>query len=330
MKKFFLSIIALMTAIATYAQSTLVATLTHDDNITMFYGVFALQQAHTAATDGDIINLSGGSFASVKVTKALTIRGTGVLDAMPTAIIGDFEIEIPTTATDRLAFEGCIISNTITVKGTLSNAYFLKDNINDITIYNYGNSIYGEMVNGTFINCNVYKFLLQGSSTAQFVNCYVSDFLNSSPTASATFMNCVVRPTIGYMASNLNLVQLINSILWNDHNTAVFNRIPSTSSAYNCVAVGNGNAYVFNSLSVKQNCKAVGIDIFVDGNVGKDLTDEAKAEYLGTDGTPVGMYGGIMPWSQVPTYPQITKMNVANKTTADGKLSVEIEVSAVQ
>ena len=61
-----------------------------------------------------------------------------------------------------------------------------------------------------------------------------------------------------------------------------------------------------------------------------ELTDEAKAKFLGTDGTEVGMYGGVLPYTSTPSYPQITKMNVANKTTADGKLSVEIEVSAAE
>ena len=70
--------------------------------------------------------------------------------------------------------------------------------------------------------------------------------------------------------------------------------------------------------------------IFTDSDYMKDLTDEAKATYLGSDGTPVGMFGGSLPFSFTPTYPQITKMNVASKTTADGKLSVDIEVSAVQ
>ena len=70
--------------------------------------------------------------------------------------------------------------------------------------------------------------------------------------------------------------------------------------------------------------------IFTDSDYMKDLTDDAKATYLGSDGTPVGMYGGPLPFSLTPTYPQITKMNVASKTTADGKLSVDIEVSAAQ
>ena len=61
-----------------------------------------------------------------------------------------------------------------------------------------------------------------------------------------------------------------------------------------------------------------------------ELTDEAKTTFLGTDGTEVGMYGGVLPYNSTPSYPQITKVNVANKTTADGKLSVEIEVSATE
>lgn len=328
MKKLFLSLVAaIVAATATYAQNTLVATLTHDGNISMFYGTYALQRAHAAAVDGDVINLSGGGFQSATITKGVTIRGTGVLDAQPTKILGDFNIQIPTTVTERLSFEGCVISNTITVRGTLSNAYFLKNDINRIYIYSSSGN---NMVNGTFVNCNVYSFDLYGSSTVQFINSYVSNFRNNaSSTASASFINCVVRPEYGYQTNYFYSVQLINSILYN-YSSGSFNRLPATASAWNCVAVGPGNSSVFDDISAKQNCKAAGTDIFVDGKVGNDLTDEAKANYLGTDGTPVGKFGGMMPWSQIPTYPQITKMNVASKTTADGKLSVEIEVSAAQ
>ena len=72
------------------------------------------------------------------------------------------------------------------------------------------------------------------------------------------------------------------------------------------------------------------MSLFIDSDYMQDLTDEAKATYLGTDGTPVGMYGGPMPFDLTPTYPQITKMNVASKTTADGKLSVDIELSTAK
>lgn len=61
-----------------------------------------------------------------------------------------------------------------------------------------------------------------------------------------------------------------------------------------------------------------------------ELTDEAKGKYLGTDGTQVGIYGGSLPFTSTPSNPQITKCNVAAKSTADGKLSVDIEVKAAE
>lgn len=60
------------------------------------------------------------------------------------------------------------------------------------------------------------------------------------------------------------------------------------------------------------------------------LTDEAKAIMKGTDGTEVGIYGGSLPYDPTPTNPQISKFNVAAKTTADGKLSVDIEVKSAE
>ena len=60
------------------------------------------------------------------------------------------------------------------------------------------------------------------------------------------------------------------------------------------------------------------------------LTETAKAKYLGTDGKEVGIHGGNLPYEEDPTTPQITKCNVAAKSTADGKLSVDIEVKAAE
>lgn len=56
-----------------------------------------------------------------------------------------------------------------------------------------------------------------------------------------------------------------------------------------------------------------------------ELTDEAKTKYLGSDGTQVGLYGG-MGFDLVPSTLQITKCEVAPRSTKDGKLSVKIEV----
>lgn len=324
MKKILLSLVALVCAMVSFAQTNLVATLTHGDEIKMFYGAFAFRNAHNNATNGDVINLSGGSFQAVTITKAIAIRGTGVDDANPTLIDGDFDINIPTEITDRLSFEGCQIANKITVKGTLKNAYFLKCSITRLDVDYFA----ANMVNCNLVNCQLFTMGLYGSSTVHFVNSRVENFVNNHEgTATATFLNCVIRPNGGCNASKIGSCQLTNCILCNN-NSNPYKSLPSTSSAINCVAVGNGNA--FSDVVMKQNCSNAGFDMFQNSDIGKDLTDEAKAKYLGNDGTPVGMYGGILPYNMTPSYPRISKMNVASKTTADGKLSVEIEVSAAQ
>ena len=56
-----------------------------------------------------------------------------------------------------------------------------------------------------------------------------------------------------------------------------------------------------------------------------ELTDEAKATYIGSDGTQVGLYGG-MGFDLIPSTLQITKCEVSPRSTSDGKLTVSIEV----
>ena len=116
--------------------------------------------------------------------------------------------------------------------------------------------------------------------------------------------------------------------------------IPSSCTVYNCVGLfDNGNSYgLFNNVPNNTNskCKRSDNNPFKTYNGSYndsenfELTDEVKTKYLGTDGTQVGIYGGTLPFSSTPTNPQITKCNVAAKSTADGKLSVDIEVSSAE
>lgn len=327
MKKFFFTMVAVMVATLCYAQNTLVATLSHGDNITMYYGVNALSEAHNAAQSGDVINLSGGAFKSVTITKALTIRGTGYNAPLRTTIVGDFYISLSKTVTDRLSFEGCHIANKVDVRGTLSNVLFLKNIIQSISCSDSDVN----MRNAYFVNCRVYEMILRGNSTTQFINSEIANFDNMNEnTASASFINCNIRVYNGRYGHYISSSQLVNCLIYNDVTSWSCTSLPSSSSAWNCVAIGPGSGTFFNDLAVSQNCQAAGFDIFQDEQAWHDLTDEAKAKYIGTDGTPIGYFGGMLPFDLTPNYPQITKMNVASKTTADGKLSVEIEVSAAE
>jgi len=57
-----------------------------------------------------------------------------------------------------------------------------------------------------------------------------------------------------------------------------------------------------------------------------ELLDSIATNCLGTDGTQIGIYGGAMPFDPHVTSPLIKRINVANRSTADGKLEVDIEV----
>lgn len=332
MKKLFFSLVAaIVAATATFAQSTLVATLTHGDNVSMYYGIYALSEAHAAAVSGDVINLSGGVFRYIDIRKAVTIRGTGIDDANPTKITGDFIIELSNSETERLLIEGIHCPGKITFRGTFSNPYFVKCKLNTFAFQSTS------VKNATFINCKITgnSYQLPANSSAQFINSYVAGFSNNNETTStASFVNCIVRPYNDHNVTTIRSSQLINCIIFNS-TTLASGSLPTSTIATNCVAINCNNIY--NNSQINSGSKeATFEEVFKEFSGVYDdyhtfeLTESAKSSYLGNDGTEVGWFGGAMPYTSTPSYPQITKMNVANKVTADGKLSVEIEVSAAQ
>lgn len=114
--------------------------------------------------------------------------------------------------------------------------------------------------------------------------------------------------------------------------------VSGSSTAYNCVGLGSTNIFknvtnatnkiVSDFASIFKTYTGAKLDLLDSENF--QLTDAAKTQYLGTDGTEVGIYGGNLPFDPTPSNPQITKCNVAAKSTADGKLSVDIEVNAAE
>ena len=95
MKKLLLSVVAMLVASTSFAQNTVVASLSHGTETTIFYGSNALKDAVAAAESGDVINLSAGTFYASDISKGITLRGTGIDIDEPTYIVNDFVIEIP-------------------------------------------------------------------------------------------------------------------------------------------------------------------------------------------------------------------------------------------
>lgn len=349
MKKYFvtlfLSVFCFVVQVS--AQSSVIATLFHDGDIKTFYGTDALRSAHAAAVHGDVITLSSGSFSATNITKAVTLRGAGMeYDSIsvtePTIISGDFSIQIASDSTlqnNNLVMEGIYhnATGTITVKGSLHNPQFVKCRLYKIVSSSSSGS--GYMYYANFINCVIaYEVRFDSTGSATFVNCYVDDLYQYNYGSSHEFQNCVVKDANFAGISN---TVFRNCFLYAASSSSVNNILPSSSPAYNCVGYAAGStSSLFSNQSNTTNTSVSSLSSVFKTWTGSslanfkterlELTDEAKTKYLGSDGTQIGIYGGSIPFDPRPSNPQITKLNVASKSTADGKLSVDIEVKAAE
>ena len=105
MKTILLSIIALCSTVAAWAQNVLVtAVLHHESQTTLFTGSHALVRAYDAAVDGDVITLSSGYFEAPVIAKAVSIYGSGcegdaTTQRNSTSITTDFTIKTSDSST---------------------------------------------------------------------------------------------------------------------------------------------------------------------------------------------------------------------------------------
>ena len=342
MKKLFSLLSMLSMSMVVFAQGSLLATLSHDGEICAFYGASALTSAVAAAENGDVITLSSGQFNAVDITKPITLRGAGMsvsTDSInsheATIVQGDFTINLADSLEGRIVMEGLYFNQSVTYAGVLKNAQFLKCRFSKFT----GKST-PIMTNSSFINCRINDvILLYANSNAYFINSLVCNPVSLESSSSVEFDNCFIKFDNHYsdagQASSVVNSYYKNSIIQVTRNNY---NIPSSCTAYYCVGIG----YVglFNNLISKNTTnRTANIDVFktyndtgyyINDTASFELTETAAATYLGTDGTQVGVYGGNLAYDENPTIPQITKCNVASKSTADGKLSVDIEVKAAE
>ena len=350
MKKSFLSLVLTLCLFAgsAIAQSSMLATLSHEGEISVFYGANALKEAHTAAAHGDVITLSSGSFNATDITKAITLRGAGVetntsRNIYPTIITGDFSIALSDSVEQNLTIEGIFNNFTVTIKNGLDNATFIKDRFKTLT---YSGST-SSFKNNRFIHCKIVETLTAVSNSRNnslsFMNCYIGTLLNND--CPTILHNSIMDTNRGvFTLSNQKYCTFYNCIIiaGKNVNGDIFN---ASNNLYNCIttnlASNNANNKDINYYSYKnitsnsnhsiQNIDGVFKTFRVNGYNEEEtfeLLDDVKTKYLGTDGTQIGIHGGSYPYSSITTNPQITKCIVAPRSTADGKLSIDIEVKA--
>lgn len=306
------------------AQTSQIAVLFHEGAITNYTSATALQQALEAAADGDVITLSSGLFQAADITKNVSIRGAGMGypelggTTAPTILTGNFSIDCPESDAHHLYLEGIV--NNETVKIVKANSLTtLKCQFSKL----YRNNDQNEWNNFKFVHCVIDDIYQPRTTSLHFVNCAIKKYdLSSSPTdqRSAQFDNCVI-----YAGGSVEKSSLTNCVLIFEKGSATYATASATSSFSHCIIVGCDRfqaVNVNNSLYPKDKATAI---FKADGlfNLADDLTG-----FAGTDGGQIGIHGGSLPFTPVTTNLKITKFKVAERTTADGKLPIEISIES--
>lgn len=299
-----------------------VATLQHGDSISMYYGVRAFVDAHTAASNGDIITLSSGTFDTCRITKAIKLRGAGALPDSNNLVPTSFNSLMVGVYTNNDSL-GCFEMEGIFVQYLkllpCTSPKFVRCAFEYLTIGRYTNAA-SLVVNN-----------------AQFINCVIRHYDNNSHCENALFANSIVWDVQADRSTTFNncFVQLINNnhyyylnahnsvILWNNYSDI------HGGTFFHNIIIASGFDYIYNSTNKRYQTIA---SVFENWNGSFDfgntytLKDSVANSFRSADGTEVGIHGGVMPFSLKPSYAYIKKCNVANRSTADGKLSVNIEV----
>ncbi len=297
------------------AQSSLIATLSHENDVKEFYGTDAFKNAHAAAVNGDVITLSSGSFAATDITKAVTIRGAGVTNDFEngyeqTIVKGVSWIMNVNDSIHSLTIEGIYFQDKLAYSGNNKNIRIVKCNLYS---FDNSNTYSDKTINNTmFINCRIFNDLcVHDNSGVVVLNSVIYNPYIREKSIGSEFVNCVIYG-----------VYYINKSILKNCYLQTTDYLKQLNEAYNCVG---SRADIFKYMSNSTNKVCAVSDMFKAEGLCV-LTDAAKAEYIGTDGTEVGIYGGNMPYDVTSDFPRILKCNVASKSTIDGKLSVDIQV----
>lgn len=356
MKKSILIVLAMIIATVSFAQQlnvTQFATLSHNDTVTAYYGSGALAAAHEMAAHGDIITLSPGWFEATAITKAVTIRGAGMLNDTvanrynSTQIGNSFMINIPNVAGYHLTFEGVYISDVI-VYVSAYNPQFKKCRIGTIR-----KSASGQMVlfQPFFSNCIVGAW--DGSSSitnAMFVNSIVlnswqgeghgvntngyggiSEYyywgydLYTCGQSYDVYYNCIVNISPNIISNKRNIVNCITYSYDTNAAAAVGTNVYNTLGILEQGSFYGTNSHDNTNINSFENIFKTFRGTYTEGET-FELTDQAAANYLGSDNTQIGIYGGSAVFNPKATDMRIRKYSVGFYSDGNGQLKITTEL----
>lgn len=355
MKKIFMLLASALLAWAgMQAQDVPMATLQNAEGTQVFYGSDAFKNAAAAADHGNTITLSIGLFNAPTLTKAVVVYGAGADISSGSAEVGQDSKRVTqvngdlTLAIDSvdgkpstgLYMEGLFLQNAVWVAKHLENASFVKCRFYDFNFWKDKSTMTSSQM-CFFFQCRFANWLEPGVAEALTVHNSVINQLGRSPENSSllvqnSVVNCIVNSLKNCVFKN-NIVHYVrdyqvSAMSFQDMSGNTTGKLPSSCSAYQnafyssgsisdvIVKVGNWENVTSSSLF------GSGGSFEYSDTATYELTDEAKTKYIGTDGNPIGLYGGEAPFNTKPSIPYVVSKNIANKSE-NGKLKVSIKVA---
>ncbi|MDL2308636.1 hypothetical protein LJC53_03510 [Bacteroidales bacterium OttesenSCG-928-C03] len=333
-KLFFLS---LFLTSATFLSAQQKVVLQSNGTATVFGGAQPFTDAYNAASEtGDTIYLPGGSLVyPATIAKGLVIYGAGhypdsTQATGKTVLNGNLAIA---ANSDNLHLEG------IELTGVLNFATNVK--IDNVVLrrcrfggINYGGNASSPCENNQIIQCVINgSIYFSNAKVSTISNCFIGDaIVNGSEIA--VLNNIFFRSVSQEDISNLKNSSVSNNI---------FLRRSNNNYQYYCTGVVFSNnifKHAAPNISANNsdinNYKDVDIDTLLVNQSGQafDYSHDyhllSPAAYPGTDGTQVGVYGGLFPYkaAAVPVNPHISSKFIAPQTNNEGELQIEINVNA--
>ena len=313
----------LMMSISAFSQAEDTKVILQSGAATTIYDGTNISTAIGAAKKGDILYLSEGTYDSFTIDKEILVRGVGE----NTWIEGDVTISIPNNATlTQAVLEGVNVSGTINITQPATNLIIRNTKVKDVKVngalsnglidrcWITGTLFLNDYTNDTTVKNSKVKWISAGSLTynkCTFLNCNIG--YKSNVTTAAIFTNCIIGchgdwsyfdQTYNSWISGLGTMEssVFTNTLFNTRDGA----IGSSSTQTGCFFVDDRDG-VCNSSTLESRY---------------DLSN-----YLGTDGTQVGVYGGTTPFTLDPQVAKVTESTFTVDTT-NKKLSVKLKVAA--
>ncbi len=336
---FGLALSTLMGISATVFAQEPVVMLHHNGEQTPFLGIDGLKQAYEAAVDNDTIYLPGGSFNQPSdYSKGIHIYGTGILpDSTKATTITTLNDQTRIrTGADNFHIEGVQGNSTIRFGAG-------QDTITQVRVI-------GCRFTGIAENTASDKI-----TNIQLVQCIFTGDVYLTRISNAIMRNCIMSGSGRILNSNYNSFE--NNVLISSASSYATYRYLIQNSNFNLIRnnamIGAGDGGLSgsaNSLYNNINCTGgtentanespytvAAENIFVNYvnatfSFDQDYQLQNPEEYLGTDGTQVGIYGGEYAWPDakavLPSNPHIREFDAASNTDESGMLQINVKVGA--